>query len=118
MAPAAASAATYTVAAGAGPCGGADSGCATIAAAAGAAGAGDAVQIAPGTYTENATFGAGGVTVTGSTDAPGVVVGGTLTFSGGGGRASCRSSSSRLEPGAAPPSRRPVPPASRFATRC
>ena len=85
MAPAAASAATYTVAAGAGPCGGADSGCGTIAAAAGAAGAGDAVQIAPGTYTENATFGAGGVTVTGSTDAPGVVVGGTLTFSGGGG---------------------------------
>jgi hypothetical protein len=82
--PAAAGAATYTVAAGGGACGGGDNACGTIAAAAGAAGAGDAVQIAPGTYTESATFAAGGVTVVGSTDAPGVVVGGTLTFSGGG----------------------------------
>ncbi len=83
-APAAARAATFTVATGAGACGGADTACGTIAAAAGAAGAGDAVQIAPGAYTESAAFAAGNVTVTGSTESPGVVVNGTLTFSGGG----------------------------------
>ena len=81
--PAAAGAATFTVAAGGGACGGADTDCGTIAAAAGAAGAGDTVQIAPGAYTESADFAAGNLTVTGSTEAPGVVVTGTLTFSGG-----------------------------------
>jgi hypothetical protein len=84
VAPAAAHAATYGVAAGGGGCGGADTACGTIAAAAGAARAGDGVTIAPGAYTENAAFAAGNVTITGSTDAPGVVVTGTLTFSGSG----------------------------------
>ena len=83
-APAAASAATFDVAAGGGGCGGADTDCGTIAAAANAAAAGDTVQIAPGAYTESASFDAGNVTVTGATEAPGVVVNGTLTFSGGG----------------------------------
>ncbi|MEA2194157.1 MAG: serine protease [Solirubrobacteraceae bacterium] len=82
-APAAAHAATYSVAAGGGGCGGADTACGTIAAAAGAAGPGDAVQISPGAYTESAEFAGGNITVTGSTDAPGVVVTGTLAFSGG-----------------------------------
>jgi len=71
---------------GAGGCGGGDTACGTIGAAAGAAAAGDAVQIAPGTYTESATFAAGNVTVTGSTEAPGVVVSGALTFGGTGAR--------------------------------
>ena len=79
-----ADAATYRVAAGGGGCGGGDTTCGTIAAAAGAAGSGDAVDIAPGTYTENATFDAGDVTVTGSSEGAGVIVNGTLTFSGGG----------------------------------
>ncbi len=83
-APAAAGAATYTVTAGGGGCGGGDTACGTIGAAAGAAGAGDEVQIAPGTYTENMIFGAGGVTVTGATEPPGVVVSGSLSFSGAG----------------------------------
>lgn len=83
-APAAAGAATFTVAEGGGACGGADTACGTIAAAAGAAGAGDAVEIAPGSYAESATFATGDVTVTGSTEAPGVVISGTLTFSGAG----------------------------------
>ena len=81
--PGAADAATYRVAAGGGGCGGSDTTCGTIAAAAGAAGSGDAVDIAPGTYTENATFDVA-VTVTGSSEGAGVIVNGTLTFSAGG----------------------------------
>ena len=81
--PGVADAATYRVAAGGGGCGGSDTTCGTIAAAAGAAGSGDAVDIAPGTYTENATFDVA-VTVTGSSEGGGVIVNGTLTFSAGG----------------------------------
>jgi hypothetical protein len=84
-APASAGAATYTVTGGDGGCGGADLACGTIAAAAAVAGNGDTVLIKPGTYSESATFGGTGVTVRGSTQAPGVVVTGTLTFSGDGG---------------------------------
>ncbi len=84
-APAAAGAATYTVAADGGACGGSDRTCGTIAAAAGAVGNGDAVKISPGSYTENASFKAAGVTVTGSSEGGGVIVNGTLSFSGGGG---------------------------------
>lgn len=83
-APVAAHAAAYTVAAGNGPCGGADTACESLVAAAGAAVSGDSVQVAPGTYNESPTFGASGVTITGSTAAPGVVVTGTITFSGAG----------------------------------
>ena len=81
--PGVAHAATYRVAAGGGGCGGSDTTCGTIAAAAGAAASGDAVDIAPGTYTENATFDVA-VTVTGSSEGAGVIVNGTLTFSAGG----------------------------------
>jgi hypothetical protein len=81
--PGVADAATYRVAAGGGGCGGSDTTCGTIAAAAGAAASGDAVDVAPGTYTESATFGAA-VTVTGSSEGGGVIVNGTLTFSAGG----------------------------------
>ena len=81
--PGVAHAATYRVAAGGGACGGGDMTCGTISAAAGAAGNGDAVDIAPGTYTENATFDVA-VTVTGSSQGAGVIVNGTLTFSAGG----------------------------------
>ena len=82
--PGVADAATYRVAAGGGGCGGSDTTCGTIAAAAGAVAGGDAVNIAPGTYTENATFDCGGLTVTGSSEGGGVIVDGRLTFSAGG----------------------------------
>ncbi len=81
--PGVAAAATYRVAAGGGGCGGSDRTCGTITAAAGAAADGDAVDVAPGTYAENATFDAA-VTVTGSGEGGGVIVDGTLTFSAGG----------------------------------
>jgi hypothetical protein len=81
---AAAQAATYTVAAGGGTCGGADTSCESLNAAAGAAGSGDTVQVAPGTYSESPTFTSSGVTITGSTAPPGVIVTGTITFSGNG----------------------------------
>ena len=81
---AAAQAATYTVAAGGGTCGGADTACESLNAAAGAAVGSDTVQVAPGTYDEAPTFPAAGVTITGSTTAPGVIVTGTITFSGNG----------------------------------
>jgi hypothetical protein len=83
-APAAAQAATYTVAAGGGTCGGADTSCESLVAAAGAVAAGDVVQVAPGTYDEAPTFTTPGVTITGSTAAPGVIVTGTITFAGSG----------------------------------
>ena len=86
--PAAADAATYTVAVNGGGCGGSDRTCGTIAAAAAAAAAGDSVNIEPGTYTESATFAAGGVVVTGSSQGGGVIVSGRLTFSGDGSAAS------------------------------
>ncbi len=81
--PAAADAATYTVAAGGGACGGTDTACESLTAAAAVAIAGDSVQVAPGTYHEAPTFTAPGVTVTGSTTAP-VAITGTVTFSGSG----------------------------------
>lgn len=78
-APAAAHAATYTVAAGSGPCGApADLACGSLPEAAAVAAAGDAFNVAPGTY-DAATFAAAGVTITG---APGVAINGTMTFSG------------------------------------
>jgi PKD domain len=78
-APAAASAATYTVAPNNGACGApADVACGSLTAAAAAAAAGDVFTVAPGTY-DAATFSAPGVTITG---APGVAINGTMTFSG------------------------------------
>jgi hypothetical protein len=75
--PAAAQAATYTVAAGSGPCGGADLACGSLAEAAAAAAQGDVFNVAPGTYPA-AEFAVGGVTITG---AAGVAIDGTMTFS-------------------------------------
>ena len=83
-APAAARAATFTVTAGEGACGGADTACGSVANAAGAAVAGDTIAISPGTYNESATFPNPNVTITGSTTAPGVLVTGSLTFSANG----------------------------------
>ncbi|HUR83948.1 MAG TPA: PKD domain-containing protein [Solirubrobacteraceae bacterium] len=80
-APAAAQAATYTVSAGNGPCGGADLACGSLTEAALAGAQGDVFNVAPGTY-DAATFPVGGVTITG---APGVAISGTMTFSGNGG---------------------------------
>jgi hypothetical protein len=77
-APAAAQAATYTVAPANGPCGAPDLACGSLAEAAAAATAGDVFNVAPGTY-DAATFSAPGVTITG---APGVAINGTMTFSG------------------------------------
>ncbi len=85
--PAAAHAATYTVAAGGGTCDGADLACESLTAAASAVNAGsggDTINVGPGTYTESPTFSVPGLTITGSTTAPGVVVGGTITFGGSG----------------------------------
>lgn len=78
-APAAAHAATYTVKAGDGPCGGADLACGGLVEAAAAAAAGDVFNVTAGTYTA-ATFNTG-VTING---AAGFVVDGTLEFAGGG----------------------------------
>ncbi len=78
-APAAAQAATYTVAAGAGPCGGADTQCGGMGDAATAAAAGDVFNVTPGTY-GSATFDVGGVTLAGT--AAGVAINGSLVFSG------------------------------------
>ncbi|MDP1846518.1 MAG: hypothetical protein Q8K79_01900 [Solirubrobacteraceae bacterium] len=78
-APAAAQAATYTVKAGDGPCGGADLACGGLVEAAAAAAAGDVFNVAVGTYT-SATF-TTDVTING---AAGFVVDGTLQFTGGG----------------------------------
>lgn len=77
-APAAAQAATYTVKAGDGPCGGTDTACGGLDDAAGAAASGDVFNVTPGTY-GSATFVTGGVTLAG---APSFAVDGTLTFSG------------------------------------
>lgn len=76
-APVAAQAATYTVAAGNGPCGGADLACGSIAEAATAAAQGDVFNVAAGTY-DAAEFTVGGVTISG---VPGVGINGTMTFS-------------------------------------
>ena len=81
VAPAAAQAATYTVSAGNGSCGGADLACGSLADAATAAATGDVFNVSPGTY-DAATFDAGGVTITG---AQGVGINGTMTFSGSSG---------------------------------
>jgi len=78
-APAAAHAATYTVKAGDGPCGGGDLACGGLVEAATAAGAGDVFNVAAGTYA-SAKF-TTDVTVQGDL---GFVVDGTLEFAGGG----------------------------------
>ncbi|HEV2784822.1 MAG TPA: choice-of-anchor Q domain-containing protein [Solirubrobacteraceae bacterium] len=80
-APAAADAATYTVAAGGGACGAGDLTCESLAVAAGAVAAGDTVSVMRGTYAEPSNF---AVPVTISGAAAGVVVTGTITFSGAG----------------------------------
>lgn len=80
-APAAADAATYTVAAGGGACGAGDLTCESLAVAAGAVAAGDSVSVSPGTYAEPSDF---AVPVTISGAAAGVAVTGTITFSGAG----------------------------------
>ncbi|CAA9533345.1 MAG: hypothetical protein AVDCRST_MAG67-4451 [uncultured Solirubrobacteraceae bacterium] len=88
VAPAAANAATYTVAAGGGACGsGGDVACESLSAAAAAVNAGsggDTINVSPGTYTENPTFSVPAITITGSTAAPGTVVIGTISFTGAG----------------------------------
>jgi hypothetical protein len=81
---AAAQAATFSVAKGGGACGGADTSCESLVAAAGAVSAGDIVNVAPGTYDEAPTFTDAGVTINGATDAPGVIVTGTISFTGSG----------------------------------
>jgi hypothetical protein len=81
---AAAQAATYSVAAGGGTCGGADTACESLVAAAGAVNPGDTVNVGPGQYSEAPTFTDSGVTINGSTAAPGVVVTGTISFTGSG----------------------------------
>ena len=78
-APAAAQAATYTVKAGDGACGGADLACGGLVEAAAIAAADDVFNVATGTY-PSATF-ATNVTINGDL---GFVVDGTLEFSGGG----------------------------------
>jgi len=77
-APAGAHAATYTVKAGDGPCGGADAACGGLVEAAAAAAAGDVFDVVAGTY-PSATF-TTDVTING---AAGFVVDGTLQFDGG-----------------------------------
>ncbi len=77
-APAAAQAATYTVKAGDGPCGGADVACGGLVEAAAAAASGDVFNVVAGTYS-SATFNTD-VTING---AAGTVVDGTLEFAGG-----------------------------------
>ena len=82
-APAAAQAATYTVKAGDGPCGGADLACGGLAEAADAAAVGDVFNVAPGNAPYgSATFDVGGITIVGN---PVFVVNGTLTFTGASG---------------------------------
>jgi hypothetical protein len=81
---AAQAATTFTVAKGGGMCGGSDTACESLNAAAGAVSAGDVVNVAPGVYDEAPTFTTAGVTINGSTDAPGVIVTGTISFTGNG----------------------------------
>jgi PKD repeat protein len=75
--PAAASAATYSVAPGQGACGGADLQCGSLSDAASAAMPGDVFDVAPGEY-GTATFTTGGITVRGT--GAGVIVNGPLNF--------------------------------------
>lgn len=98
-----AQAASYTVRARGGACGGADTTCGSLAGAAKAMRSGDAVTIAPGRYEESPRFEAPGIAVRGSRRAPGVVIEGTVTFAGSGGRASVlqRLAVSATAPGAA-----------------
>jgi hypothetical protein len=79
--PAAASAATFTVKAGDGACGGSDLACGGLVEAAAAAGSGDVFNVAAGAY-PGAKFTVGGVTINGT---PGVVVTTTIEFSGASG---------------------------------
>lgn len=81
VAPAAAGAATYSIKAGDGACGSADLACGGFAEAAAAAESGDVFNASAGNY-PGATFTAPGITINGQ---PGVLVNGTLTFSGAGG---------------------------------
>ena len=85
---AAAQAATFTVAKGGGTCGGADTTCESLVAAAGAVSPGDVVNVSPGTYDEAPNFTDSGVTINGATEAPGVIVTGTISFTGSGPTAS------------------------------
>lgn len=79
VAPAAANAATYTVNTGDGACGGADLACGGLAEAAAApAVSGDIINMSPGIYS-GGNFTNGGITING---AAGVLVNGTLQFSG------------------------------------
>ncbi|MGH2900931.1 MAG: hypothetical protein ACRDMZ_19805, partial [Solirubrobacteraceae bacterium] len=82
VAPAAASAATYTVKPGDGVCGGGDLQCGGLAEAATAVNAGaggDTITVAAGAY-PGATFNVGGLTITG---VPGVVATSTISFTAG-----------------------------------
>lgn len=83
-----AQAASYTVKARGGACGGSDTTCGSLAAAAAALRGGDALTISPGRYEESPRFEAAGIRIRGSSRAPGVVIDGTVTFAGAGGRAS------------------------------
>lgn len=83
--PGAAHAASYTVRSGGGACGGGDTRCGSLGAAAKAMRAGDALTISPGRYQESPRFEAPGLVIRGSKAAPGVVIEGTVTFSGASG---------------------------------
>ncbi|MDX6596786.1 MAG: hypothetical protein QOE87_673, partial [Gaiellales bacterium] len=93
-APAVSQAATYSVTAGNGPCGGEDLICGSIGEAANAAAQGDVFNISPGTY-DAAEFTVGGVTLNG---APGVAINGTMTFSSNSGPASTLSKVALSQP--------------------
>ncbi|MDQ3675408.1 MAG: PKD domain-containing protein [Actinomycetota bacterium] len=80
--PAAAQAATFTVAAGGGSCGGGDLTCETLANAAGAVGNNDTVLVSPGQYA-GATFNNSGLEIAGA--GPGAIVNGSVNFGAGGG---------------------------------
>lgn len=79
--PAAAHAATYSVGAGAGACGGADLACEGLAEAAAVAAPGDVFNLAAGVYSA-ANFTVGGIAING---APGTGILGTMQFSGAAG---------------------------------
>ncbi|HEX4363519.1 MAG TPA: PKD domain-containing protein [Solirubrobacteraceae bacterium] len=81
VAPAAASAATYTVKPGDGACGGGDLACGGLVEAAAAAAPGDIFNVATGTY-PGAKFTVGGVTIAGDL---GATINGTLEFNGAAG---------------------------------
>jgi hypothetical protein len=97
--PAAAGAATYTIKPGDGPCGSGDLACGGFAEAAASASAGDVFNASAGVY-PGATFAAAAITINGES---GVLVNGTLRFSGAAGGVSRVSRIAVVTSGAAGP---------------